>query len=283
MHPGKLRWLRALGWGLGLIVIIVGAGTLVGILASLAGIPKTGPAALIHVVPAVTASLAIYFLAIRLGEKRRVTELAPGRLPLELTAGLLGGMGLFALTMTTLYTAGFYDVSAGPPGPPWKGLALSIVSGPIEELVFRAVILRLLWEAFGLRVALAASAALFGLAHLLNPQHSLMGALSIITEAGLTLGAIFVLTGRLWACIGAHSGWNFAQGYIFGAKVSGTDAGGHWLSSTPHPGVSDFLTGGIFGPEASLSAILCGTLAGVALLLLARRKPATPQPALAPS
>ena len=35
--------------------------------------------------------------------------------------------------------------------------------------------------------------------------------------------ALYALTGRLWVPIGLHFAWNFAQGYLFGAAVSGDD------------------------------------------------------------
>ena len=35
-------------------------------------------------------------------------------------------------------------------------------------------------------------------------------------EAGLLLGAAYVLTRRLWLAIGIHFGWNFMQAGVFG-------------------------------------------------------------------
>lgn len=63
-------------------------------------------------------------------------------------------------------------------------------------------------------------------------------------------------------------GWNFTQGYVFGAAVSGGELGLSIARSTPLAGVPDWLTGGAFGPEGSLPALLvCGTIGGLALWL----------------
>jgi membrane protease YdiL (CAAX protease family) len=40
-------------------------------------------------------------------------------------------------------------------------------------------------------------------------------------EAGILLGLAYTVTGRLWLPIGIHTGWNFAEGTIFGTGVSG--------------------------------------------------------------
>ncbi len=82
----------------------------------------------------------------------------------------------------------------------------------------------------------------------------------------MVLGALFALTGRLWACIGVHAGWNFTQGYVFGADVSGIDLGGHWLHAVPADGAPWLMTGGAFGPEASVPAVAVGGLAGASVL-----------------
>ena len=70
-------------------------------------------------------------------------------------------------------------------------------------------------------MALGITVALFGLVHLGNPNSSLYGAAAIGIEAGVLLGAAYVLTRRLWLVIGIHFGWNFIQAGVFGPNVSG--------------------------------------------------------------
>ena len=83
------------------------------------------------------------------------------------------------------------------------------------------------------------------------------------------LGAFYALTGRLWVPIGVHMAWNFAQGYLFGAAVSGGDLGPAIARSTARPGMPEWLTGGAFGPEGSLPALVVCTIVGAATLWLA--------------
>jgi membrane protease YdiL (CAAX protease family) len=256
-----------------LVVLTGGAASLVSLLLIRGlGMPKDGPFSAVGLALALGGMMAVYALAVHFGEKRPVTELALKFLAPELAAGLLGGALLFSVVMALLVAVGAYSLGGPSYAPPWRGLQVGFGPGFAEELIFRGILMRLLWESFGARVALAVSATLFGLAHLLNPGHAWIGPVSIIFEAGLPLGALYLLTGRLWASIGAHVGWNFAQGYIYGAEVSGADVGGHLFHAVEHAGVSPLLTGGAFGPEASVAGLAVGTVAGVVLLAWAVRR-----------
>ncbi|WP_146113627.1 type II CAAX prenyl endopeptidase Rce1 family protein [Arthrobacter sp. MYb216] len=84
-----------------------------------------------------------------------------------------------------------------------------------EEVFFRGVVFRLLRGRWGTAVALGASAILFGLVHLVNPDASLPGAFAIMIEAGIMLGAAYLATRSLWLAIGVHFGWNFATTGLF--------------------------------------------------------------------
>jgi uncharacterized protein len=77
-----------------------------------------------------------------------------------------------------------------------------------------------------------------------------------------------MLRGRLWLPIGLHTGWNFTEGGLFGASVSGTTAHGLYRVTLHGP---PLFTGGDFGPEASLIAVSVCLAAGVALLWEAKR------------
>ena len=57
------------------------------------------------------------------------------------------------------------------------------------------------------------------------------------------LAALYMLTRRLWAAIGLHAAWNFAQGGIYGVAVSGFEVGGLLRPRMTGP---DLLTGGSF-------------------------------------
>ena len=57
-----------------------------------------------------------------------------------------------------------------------------------------------------------------------------------------------MLTRRLWLPIGLHAAWNFTEGGLFGASVSGTAP--HGLLSSRFGG-APLLSGGEFGPVPS--------------------------------
>jgi phosphate/sulfate permease len=132
------------------------------------------------------------------------------------------------------------------------------------------VLFRILEQSFGTSVALVASALLFGFAHGINPGATLISDVAIVIEAGLLLGVAYALTRNLWLAIGIHTGWNFTEGSVFGASVSGTQGHGSLFHSTLTG--SDLLSGGAFGPEASVIAIaVCGSAALILGVLVYRR------------
>ncbi len=142
-------------------------------------------------------------------------------------------------------------------------LTLAIGSGFTEELITRGLIFRLLEQWLGSWAALAISAGLFGAAHLANPNATLLAGTAIALEAGIMLGALYMLTRRLWAAIGLHMAWNFAQGGINGIPVSGFAMPGLLIDRPEGPAL---LTGGAFGAEASLPALVIATAFGIALI-----------------
>lgn len=272
LRPGRLQGLRAVAWGLALVVAVVMTSLPFNLARHVLKLPLGSGGSYSILVAMLLGMIGVYAAAVRWGERRRPDELCLPHLARDLGAGLAVGAGVFACGMAILAGAGWYRLSTGVVGLPWSGLAIGFGAGVFEELVFRGVLMRLLWEAFGLRVGLVVSAVVFGLAHLANPGHDWVGPVYIVFEAGLLLGGLYALTGRLWASIGAHAGWNFTQGYVFGAQVSATEVHGHLLNAVPAPGVPALLTGGAFGPEASPACVVVGTLAGVAVVVLAYRR-----------
>jgi uncharacterized protein len=133
-----------------------------------------------------------------------------------------------------------------------------------------AALLRLLWRAFGPVPAFAVAALVFGALHLTDPEPTALAG-ATVAAAGLMFCALYALTGRLWVPIGLHLAWNFAQGYLFGAAVSGTNLGGSIAVSTARSDAQAWLTGGTFGPEASVFALLLVSSVTLGALTLARK------------
>ena len=281
LHPGRWRRLRALGWMLALclaaMLLYVGvrSGSLMAIGFALGErwtLAEDGPGGpqLVAEALAAAALLLAYAAAVRWGERRPATEVGIARMPAELAGGLvIGGLAIMA-TIWSQHAAGAVTMERQATHSALHAIALSIRSGVLEETLLRLIAFRLLWCATNAWIALALSALLFGLLRMLNPNASAFAAICIALEAGVLLAAFYVLTGRIWMSIGVHAGWNFTQGWVFGAAVSGTDdfTGGPWMTK-PLPGVPSWLSGGEFGPEASLPALLICTALGLAVLGLA--------------
>lgn len=214
------------------------------------------------------ALLGIYVGLVRSLERRATRELAPRAL--QAAAGIVLGLALFSSVFGALELIGVAQ---------WQGvashfdvipaLAAAILAAVGEELAFRGSLFRILEESFGTATALALSAALFGLLHALNPGATVVSTLAIALEAGVLLAAAYALTRNLWFPIGLHLGWNFTEGGIFGVSVSGGSAPQGTFSVSLHG--HTLLTGGKFGPEASLIAIAVCLAAAVVLLALTVR------------
>ena len=122
-------------------------------------------------------------------------------------------------------------------------------------------------ESPGITVALALPALLFGLSHLGNNGATPASALSIVVTGGNTFGLTYTLSRSLWLPIGIHFGWNLTQEALFGAAVSGYRLHGAFRFSLSGP---TLVTGGAFGPEASIYTIPFGILFAFGLGELAR-------------
>ena len=282
LHPGPLRWLRALAWMTLLFVVfsLVYAG------AQMVGSPMlkrvNGVLEVLEVLAICCAGFGLYAGAVRLAEGRWPEELDLRRMPVELAIGLAIGAAMLSAAVAGLYLLGVYDISGPRPAPVWGTVAMAIESGFMEELIVRAILLRLLMRAFGIWPALIVQAALFGAAHLANPNATPVAAAAIAVEAGLMLAGFYLLTGRLWMSVGVHAAWNFTQGWVWGASVSGLPVTESWLVSKPKPGAPELLSGGAFGPEASLPAMVVGTLVAAVVLWMAWKRgnfKARPDPA----
>lgn len=268
---GELR--RIIRYPATLLVLAVFATALAAALATLVnsifGAQKGPGAALIVAILGAAIFVAVYVAFCRFIEGRPAREFGSHGAAVELGIGLGIGLLLFSAVVAVIAACGgyrvigYHDASVLVPV-----VAISIFSGFSEEIVFRGWFFRLTEKWLGSWAALALSAALFGALHLGNPNATLLAGVAIAFEAGIMLAAVYMITRRLWAAIGIHAAWNFAQGGIYGIPVSGGAMDG---LLRPDIRGSDLLTGGAFGAEASLPAIVVATAFGTALLVIAYR------------
>ncbi len=264
--PGRGLW-RFVHFPLVTLVlgfVIVAAVALLYQVTVVAGVNRLGPQGPVLDVVMVAGGAAMLILGYRLFnrfvERRGNVEFATAGALRELLAGIAGGVLLFSAVVAVIAAFGGYRVVGwGTPGVLLSALGMAIASGVLEEILFRALLFRLIEQWLGSWVALGLSALVFGLLHLGNPNATLLAGIAIALEAGVLLAAVYMWTRRLWAAIGLHGAWNFAQGGIYGFRVSGTD-----VDAVLRPVIDGpvWLTGGAFGAEASLPAILLCSAAG---------------------
>ena len=183
----------------------------------------------------------------------------------ETGIGLALGAGLFALVVALAALLDVYNIigRGSLRQLPNILLAASIVPAVMEEIFFRGILFRWVEEFAGSWAALALTSALFGIAHIGNPNATWFSSFAIAVEAGVLLGGAYMLTRSLWMPIGLHAAWNFTQGFVFDVPVSGIDSQGMVEARLSGP---ELLSGGQFGLEASLLALLVATAAGVWLV-----------------
>ena len=227
---------------------------------------KTLPITLVGI----TMALLCYYAFVRLIERRTVSELGLKGAWKELACGLAVGALLFSITIAILFALGVYQVEGTNAWTViFAPMVMALSSGVVEEIIFRGILFRIMEESLGSWIALLISACVFGLIHLVNPHATLVGAVSIIIEAGIMLGAAYMLTRRLWLCIGIHIAWNFTQAGIFSSVVSGNiDLPGVIKAKIIGPAL---LTGGEFGVEASIIAVMVCLVAGVFFIIKAKQ------------
>jgi len=207
--------------------------------------------------------LAVYMQVIGRIEGREirqkdVEELLPKKSFPEISKGVLIGILFFAIVAGVLIIGGWYKVMQVNFN--WRYLLVMLTQFLLvavsEEIIFRGIIFRMIWQRWGVVAALLVSSLLFGFIHIMNPSGTVWSSVAIAVEAGLLLGAAYVYSGRLWLPIGIHWAWNFVEGPLLGMNVSGAMPG----DSLVVPSISgpEILTGGSFGPEASLISLIVG-------------------------
>jgi uncharacterized protein len=231
---------------------------------------NTPASSILSIIIALITVYLSYRLYVQIIEKRRVTELSADGAVKELGAGLLLGLGLAATIIGVLWALGNYRVLGFNS---WLVLipaaVANIPSAFVQEILFRGVLERITEETAGTWIALILSSVLFGLIHAFSANATALSTISIMLEAGILLGAAYIVTGRLWLAIGIHTAWDLSVDGIFGLGTSS-------LSGKPIQGLIaakltglEIFTGGVHGLEASIVVFFIALISGSILTWLA--------------
>ncbi len=213
-------------------------------------------------------SIILIFMAYRFYcrkiENREAKEFSLPRSFLELFSGSFVGGFLVALIVAVLALNGMYQIiSLKPASVLVKGFYIFYTGALFQEIFFRLVLFKIIEEKLGTWLAITAVALIFALAHVTNPNTTLMTSIYMFLSDFL-FGAGFVLTRRIWFVWGMHGAWNFIQDGVFGMSNSGIDQFPSWIIPKVQGPV--WLTGGAYGIEASVTSLVLSIMGGIILL-----------------
>lgn len=218
-----------------------------------------------------SAVISTYIYFFRKYEKREINEFSSKGIGKYLLSGTLIGVVLQSLTMLVIaLNGGFEIVSVNPISNVIIPFTIAFTVAIFEEILIRGIIFRIMEEKLGSYISLLISAIIFGALHLVNPHSTLISGLCVGIEAGLLLGAAYIYTRNLWFPIAIHFAWNFMQSGIFGAITSGNEKTSSLLTTKLTGKL--FITGGEFGPEGTIQALIFCVLASIVLLQLSKHK-----------
>jgi uncharacterized protein len=212
--------------------------------------------------------LLLYALYVRCVEKRKAYEVSLGGGLWEAGRGVLLAGGIIGTTVLPMALLGHYEVaSTEPAGALVHGLFFFAIGALIQELGFRLILFRLLEELTGTWLGLVLVAVVFALFHAANPDAT-AATLLAMGVGDLLLGACFVYTRRIWLVWGFHAGWNYLQDGVLGMPNSGITELVSWIS--PNVSGPEWLTGGVFGIEASWVVLLASAVVATWMLAWSR-------------
>jgi membrane protease YdiL (CAAX protease family) len=154
-------------------------------------------------------------------------------------------------------------------------LGSCLAAGITEELVFRGFIMRLAEARWNKSIAIIAPSALFASLHVFNMPNPNIADIIILLAAGTCAGAMFSMiayqSGSIWPGAIVHGFWNLV---VVGGILKIGVAPERTIFTYTLSADSALLTGGAFGIEASLPAVI-GYGAVILLAWLLRRKQKT--------
>lgn len=232
------------------------------------GIQDTIPGKLVQMTAVIFLITAAYRFYLKKFEPGTRTGYPKQNWIRHIALGLTTGAGLILFQVLFLTVTGHFRLEGfQPSGEVLKYMFFMIVVGFLEELVTRGVIFRLTEKWAGSIAALLITAVEGGLTHATNPNATLLSSIAVGLEFGILVSLVYMSTRNLWTVSALHFAWNFTMGGLFDITVSGTEAQSLFRASLTGP---DYLTGGAFGIEAGLPALVLTI--GISLWLILKLK-----------
>jgi CAAX amino terminal protease len=152
------------------------------------------------------------------------------------------------------------------PGSFWISLirgifSFGITAGICEELIFRGMIFRYMQRTLGLKAAVILPSLLFACAHIMNMESFNLTDLVLLILAGSSVAVMFTLfalqSDSIYPGAFAHTVWNtLIIGGVFGIGDTVNGVGNDSYIIIPIQSTNKLFTGGNFGVEAALPAII---------------------------
>ncbi len=153
-------------------------------------------------------------------------------------------------------------------------LSSCLLTGITEELIFRGLVMRVLEMRWGKAIAVIVPSILFGALHILSMDSPNTTDILILFVAGTAVGVMFSLiaiqSNSIWSSTIVHGIWNLI---IVGGILDISVQPSRSIFSYQILSNSYFLTGGEFGIEASLPAIIGYCIVILIALFLNAEKP----------
>lgn len=146
-------------------------------------------------------------------------------------------------------------------------------AGVVEEMVFRGIMMSVVEKRFNKTVAIIVPSFLFGLVHILGMGFDLLSC-TLVVLAGTMVGVMFSLiassTKSVWNSAIVHAVWNM----IVGGSILwiGTEFDEYSVVTYKLDATSFWLTGGEFGIESSIVAVIGYCVVCLLVVLVDKRK-----------
>lgn len=206
--------------------------------------------------------------------------------------GFLIGCGFLVTVVGGLWAVGVYQVDTWAVwGKPSAAAFLTIggyallfmVQGSSEETFMRGWLMGTVSSRHGIVWAVVINSIVFGALHLGNikPSPELWGGAGNVALFGVFISLYAARERSIWGVCGWHAAWNWLLGVGFGLEVSGLN-----LKVTPlvvdlkdAPGQPWWLSGGTWGPEASIFTTVVLLIGIIVLIWKGALRPGNSYPA----